>query len=572
MNKQDLARFIKQQSKMNIKSSIIEYSNYLTEWTKSKEPEENLLFLVFLSWKTFLDLHSRKGIFSPKAEWLVNLPEEQMKDLHFSFSSQVYSLNQDNSITVLKEHYNIGEESSRNPQVIKEIGYYMENKENDGWFSFTSTYIWERRKDLQGYEFSAETLDQTPFADYEVNETGIVDHIVGIVGDIWHGILEESLNFTTHITLPPDGNWGSFEKDGSWSGMVGGLLQNRTQIVVSSLYKSQSRLQAITFSESWAKAFIRFFVKYPERDARWTTFLETFHIEVWLCLAMLVLLLMACLYISHVFRPEKKDEEESFTISNTSLVVCGTLIGQGSFIDPKPISARIIIMTGLFLGIITLFSFSGSLSSRLAIFHVTYPFKTLDGVLESGFTIGGKRSAAELNSFFNAPPGSIRRRIAENLIEPHSPDNLGFLNALKKMLAGNYALMSNSADVAYVVEDACAFLEIPYDIETYDIGFGFAKYSPYIDIFNYFLKKNIENGNIDRIIIKWTKSNSGECLAQKSLDSMGFDNVVSAFFMIIIGVAITVVFFCAELYLGGKRKVKQNSRHYSTDTSAQNKA
>ena len=551
--------------------SIIEYSDYSREWAKFKEPEENLSFIVFLSLKTFLDLHRKKGIFSPKTEWLVNLPAEKIKDLYFSFSSQVYSLNQEGDIIVVKEHYNIGQEPSRKPQVIREMGYYLETKENDGWLSFTSAYIWERRKDLQGYEFFAETLDQTPFADYEVNENGTVDRIVGIVGDLWHGILEESLNFTTSISLPPDGNWGRLEEDGSWSGMVGGLLQNRTQIVVSSLYKSQSRLQAITFSEPWAKAFIRFFVKYPEREARWTTFLETFHFEVWLSLAMLVILLMVCLYISHVFRPEKEVDEESFTISNTSLVVCGTLIGQGSFIDPKTISARIIIMTGLFLGIITLFSFSGSLSSRLAIFHVTYPFKTLDGVLDSGFTIGGKRSAAELNSFFNAPAGSLRKMIAENLIEPHPPDNLGFLNAIKKMLAGNYALMSNSADVVYVVEDACALLEIPYDIETYDIGFGFANYSPYIDIFNYFIKKNIENGNIDRIKIKWTKSNSGGCLSQKSLDSMGFDNVVSAFFIITFGVAITVVFFCAELYLGGKKKVKQTSINYSTDTSTQKK-
>ena len=141
---------------------------------------------------------------------------------------------------------------------------------------------------MQGYEFTAETLDQPPFAEYEINKNGTVDNIVGIVGDIWHGILEECLNFTTHIVLPPDGNWGSLEEDGSWSGLVGGLLQNRTQIVVSSLYKSHSRAVVITISEAWAKVFVRFFVKYPERDARWTTFLETLHFEVWLCLVALV--------------------------------------------------------------------------------------------------------------------------------------------------------------------------------------------------------------------------------------------------------------------------------------------
>ena len=126
--------------------------------------------------------------------------------------------------------------------------------------------------------------------------------------------------------------------------------------------------------------------------------------------------------------------------------------------------------------------------------------------------------------------------------------------------------MSTSADVVHFGEDPCAFLEIPYNIDTYDIGFGFAKYSPYIDIFNYFIRKNIENGNINRITIKWTKSNSGDCLSQNSLNSMGFDNMVSAFFIIVIGVGFTVVFFCAELYLGGRKKMEQNIVNYSTDT------
>ena len=123
------------------------------------------------------------------------------------------------------------------------------------------------------------------------------------------------------------------------------------------------------------------------------------------------------------------------------------------------------------------------------------------------------------------------------------------------MLAGNYALISTSSDIAFVLEDPCAFLEIPYDIETYDIGLGFAKHSPYIGVFNYFIKKNIESGNMERIKNKWRKTNP-KGLVLKELDSMGFNNVVSGFFMIIIGVTITVLFFCAELYIGSKQRVR----------------
>ena len=83
------------------------------------------------------------------------------------------------------------------------------------------------------------------------------------------------------------------------------------------------------------KNTVRFFIKYPEREASWTTFLETFHFDVWVSLLLLVLLMMVCLYITQLFKPREEIEEESFNLSNTPLAVCGTLLGQGSFVEPK---------------------------------------------------------------------------------------------------------------------------------------------------------------------------------------------------------------------------------------------
>ena len=102
-------------------------------------------------------------------------------------------------IIVIKEHYNIGKESPRPTQVIRHMGQYLEDK---GLLSFNAEYIWERRKDLQGYEFTAETLGHPPYTLCEVTANGRIDHIEGIVGDLWHGILEKSLNFTTKLSLP----------------------------------------------------------------------------------------------------------------------------------------------------------------------------------------------------------------------------------------------------------------------------------------------------------------------------------------------------------------------------------
>ena len=66
-------------------------------------------------------------------------------------------------------------------------------------------------------------------------------------------------------------------------------------------------------------------------------------------------------------------------------------------------------------------AFFGSLSAQHAIFHVTYPFDNLDGIIDSGYLIGS--FGATLNGFLNAPKGSIRREIANKLIRPN-PDTM----------------------------------------------------------------------------------------------------------------------------------------------------
>ena len=171
----ELLKFMKFQSLKYVKLSIIEYKPFLIHWASSKEPEDKLFFVAILSLKTFKDLYSASFLSSPRTEWLVNLPQEKMKEFYFPFSSQVYSLNIEETNIAIKEHYNIVQERSTENQIINKIGIW-ENKES---FTFTKTYIWERRKDFRGHQFVAETLDQPPYAKFKLTEDGTVDHIEG---------------------------------------------------------------------------------------------------------------------------------------------------------------------------------------------------------------------------------------------------------------------------------------------------------------------------------------------------------------------------------------------------------
>ena len=58
--------------------------------------------------------------------------------------------------------------------------------------------------------------------------------------------------------------------------MVGGLLEKRSEVAVVSLYRTEDRSEVIEFSTSYAEDAVGIFIKYPQREAIWTSFIKTF--------------------------------------------------------------------------------------------------------------------------------------------------------------------------------------------------------------------------------------------------------------------------------------------------------
>ena len=109
------------------------------------------------------------------------------------------------------------------------------------------------------------------------------------------------------------------------------------------------------------------FIKYPEREAIWTPFIEPFHPFVWLSLLFMVFALIGCLVASYAFGTEKFQNEGSFTLSNTPMVVWGSLLAQGSSLDPKSCASKTIFLMCFLFGVLVLASFNATLTSYLTV-------------------------------------------------------------------------------------------------------------------------------------------------------------------------------------------------------------
>ncbi|GFG31548.1 hypothetical protein Cfor_00459, partial [Coptotermes formosanus] len=63
----------------------------------------------------------------------------------------------------------------------------------------------------------------------------------GFMGDLWH-LLEEKINFTTELQLPPENVYGKQMKNGSWNGIMG--LMARKEVDVTSVELTMEKMRS----------------------------------------------------------------------------------------------------------------------------------------------------------------------------------------------------------------------------------------------------------------------------------------------------------------------------------------
>jgi hypothetical protein len=153
-----------------------------------------------------------------------------------------------------------------------QYGNWSKNEDTETRLKISETPLYERRKDLQGHVFVGQTKHFPPFVDIKATtlSNGTVTRIQGIIGDIWHGVLEKELNFTTEFTTPLDKQWGApvGDQQGShyvsnvrpssnWTGIIGNLVNNTIDVGVTGFYFTAMRGEVVHFSPGMAESVNR---------------------------------------------------------------------------------------------------------------------------------------------------------------------------------------------------------------------------------------------------------------------------------------------------------------------------
>ena len=130
------------------------------------------------------------------------------------------------------------------------------------------------------------------------------------------------MNFTYTLIKPPDGQWGTIQPDGTWSGMVN-LLANQDIDIAATLFAvTKERSTVVAFTDTISESYHSLFIKNPAETFNLMAYIEPMHSLTWIGLFVLLatvppLLYLAARYLTNlnfnIFSEEK-------TVQNATLL------------------------------------------------------------------------------------------------------------------------------------------------------------------------------------------------------------------------------------------------------------
>ena len=222
----------------------------------------------------------------------------------------------------------------------------------------------------------------------------------------------------------------------------------------------------------------------------------------------------------------------SFGINMALFLSFSSLFQQGIEYEPKRLSTRVAAITIFFSTLVVFAAYSASLTSFLAIFKVSLPFTDLESMYHgTNYKIGSIRNTAFDNMFKQG--NDLDKKIFK-----YRQEYVGSVGeGLEKSNIEEFAFLWDSGTMDFLIGQKCSHIAIPKTVLTSVIAYAIKKNSPYTNMFNYFLAKLQESGQLSRMWSLWSAEVRKDCF-DNGATGLGINNVLASF--LVLGGAILI--------------------------------
>ncbi|XP_047477878.1 glutamate receptor ionotropic, delta-1-like [Penaeus chinensis] len=308
------------------------------------------------------------------------------------------------------------------------------------------------------------TIHRPPFTFVPRLADGGVDEgkVSGFDFEMLHH-LQERLGFSYRLVYSYDGNWGSRMANGTWNGMVGMVARKEADMGVAPFTVTLAREEAIDFTFPHFTDPAAFLTPAPSRVDRITAFLDPFGFEVWLAIAVSLVLLGPTMYLFTRIQKcqfthphsDSGGQGKGTSVLGYYWMLITALLQQG-VVYPMSTATRV-VFGGWIVGTMALScAYTGVLISFLTVPRVAKGVDSLQELArQSELQWTFRRSSALENLFLNQDAKGVYRAIGAPFAESTEGLVTTDYEGVKQVLRGTHAFIKEKSYLEFATaEDA----------------------------------------------------------------------------------------------------------------------
>ncbi|XP_044270329.1 glutamate receptor ionotropic, kainate 2-like isoform X3 [Tribolium madens] len=387
------------------------------------------------------------------------------------------------------------------------------------------------------------------------------------------------VGFEYRIVLVPDSKYGVIDLEtGEWNGIVRQLMDKKADLAVGSMTINYARESVIDFTKPFMNLGISILFKVPtSQQARLFSFMNPLAMDIWMYVFSAYVLVSITMFVVARFSPyewhnphpcdmENELVENQFSLANSFWFTIGTLMQQGSDLNPKATSTRIVGGIWWFFTLIIISSYTANLAAFLTVERMITPIENAEdlagqteipyGTLESGSTM----------TFFRDSMIETYKKMWR-FMENRKPSVFvpTYEEGIQRVLEGNYAFLMESTMLDYTVQRDCNLTQIGGLLDSKGYGIATPMGSPWRDKISLAILELQEKGEIQMLYDKWWKNTGETCSRnekgkESKANSLGVDNIGGVFVVLLCGLAFAVIIAICEFCYNSKKNALTEKR------------
>ncbi|KAK6633916.1 hypothetical protein RUM44_004523 [Polyplax serrata] len=387
------------------------------------------------------------------------------------------------------------------------------------------------------------------------------------------------VGFKYNISLVPDGKYGVYDyKTGEWNGMVRQLIDKKADLAVGSMTINYARESVIDFTKPFMNLGISILFKVPKNEAKQLfSFMNPLALNIWLyILAAYTLVSLTLLTVARLSPYEWQNPHicmltnsyvvNPFSMGNCFWFTVGSLMQQGSDLNPRGTSTRIVGAIWWFFTLIIISSYTANLAAFLTVERMISPIENAEDLAgQTDIKYGTLESGSTMAFFRDSMIETYKKmwRFMEN--KKPSVFVPTYEEGIQRVLNGKYAFLMESTMLDYILQRDCNLIQIGGILDNKGYGIGTPMGSPWRDKISLAILELQEKGEIQILYDKWWKKLENICEKRgKNKDtkanSLGIDNIGGVFIFLIGGLALAILVAIFEFCYYSKCEISSEGR------------